>query len=252
MNINLTGKRILVTGSTRGIGKAIGEALQKAGATVAFHGNNNKMPEKNSGNSPSDKAYFFQSDLSKTRNVTSLFDLVMEKLGGLDVLINNAGIALESGVDNDEAEWIRQWENTMAVNLTAAGILCKKAISVFKNGPGGVIINISSRAAFRGDTAEYLAYAASKGGLVSLTRSIARAWGKDNIVAFTIAPGFVRTDMAEQFFDQYGEDFGLNDLALNKLTVPEDIAPMVVLLASGMANHATGATIDINGGSYVH
>ena len=252
MQINLTGKRILVTGSTRGIGKAIGEALQNSGATVAFHGNNGKMPEKRNGNNSNGKAYFFQSDLSKSSNVITLFDRVIEKLGGLDVLVNNAGIALGSAVDNDETNWIRQWEDTMAVNLTAAAILCKKAIPVFKNGQGGTIINISSRAAFRGDTAEYLAYAASKGGLVSLTRSIARAWGKDNIVAYNVAPGFVRTDMATQFFDQYGEDFGLNDLALNKLTEPEDIAPMVVLLASGLAKHATGATIDINGGSYVH
>ncbi|MFT7270096.1 MAG: 3-oxoacyl-[acyl-carrier protein] reductase, partial [Roseivirga sp.] len=93
---------------------------------------------------------------------------------------------------------------------------------------------------------------ASKGGVVALTRSIARAYGKQNIKAFNIAPGFVRTDMAQDFMDQYGEDYALNDIALNELTKPEDLAPLVVLMASGKMDHATGCTIDINAGSYVH
>ena len=97
-----------------------------------------------------------------------------------------------------------------------------------------------------------MAYAASKGGVVSLTRSIARAYGKDGIKAFNIAPGFTRTDMAEEFIKAYGEEHAMQDIALDKLTEPKDIAPMVTFLASGMADHATGCTIDINAGSYVH
>jgi NAD(P)-dependent dehydrogenase (short-subunit alcohol dehydrogenase family) len=111
---------------------------------------------------------------------------------------------------------------------------------------------MASRAAFRGDTIDYLAYAASKGGMVSLTRSIARGFGKQNIKAFLIAPGFVRTEMAQEFIDFYGEEKTIADLALPKLTEPDDIAPLVVFLASGMADHATGGTFDINAGSYVH
>jgi NAD(P)-dependent dehydrogenase (short-subunit alcohol dehydrogenase family) len=97
-----------------------------------------------------------------------------------------------------------------------------------------------------------MAYAASKGGLVALTRSIARGFGKEGIVAFTLAPGFVRTDMAQDFIDQYGAGYVVNDLALNTLTEADDIAPFAVLLASGLADHATGCTIDLNAGSYVH
>jgi 3-oxoacyl-[acyl-carrier protein] reductase len=140
----------------------------------------------------------------------------------------------------------------MMVNLNAAALLCKRAVAHFQQQGGGRIISISSRAAFRGDTADYLAYAASKGGLVSLTRSLARAFGKQGIRAFIIAPGFTRTEMAQDFIDQYGEDYALNDIALERLTEPADLGPMVVLLASGLADHATGCTIDINAGSYVH
>jgi len=96
-----------------------------------------------------------------------------------------------------------------------------------------------------------LAYAASKGGLVSLTKSIARAYGKNNIKAFSIAPGFVRTPMAEEFINQNGEDKVVGEIALPKLTEAEDIAPTAVFLASGFMDHATGSTIDINAGSYM-
>jgi NAD(P)-dependent dehydrogenase (short-subunit alcohol dehydrogenase family) len=144
------------------------------------------------------------------------------------------------------------WQKTMAVNLQATALLCSKAVEHFKTTGGGIIINISSRAAFRGDTEKYLAYAASKGGVVSLTRSIARAYGKQNIIAFNIAPGFVKTDMANEFIDIYGENYVLDDIALPELTEPADLAPLVTLLASGLANHATGGTFDVNAGSYVH
>lgn len=113
-------------------------------------------------------------------------------------------------------------------------------------------MNVASRAAFRGDTPEYLAYAASKAGMVALVRSIARGCGKDGIVAFTVAPGFTRTEMAQDFIDAYGEDYASRDMALQRMTEPEDIAPTIAFLLSGMADHATGATIDLNAGSYVH
>ena len=134
----------------------------------------------------------------------------------------------------------------------AAALLCARAIPQFETRGGGRIINISSRAAFRGDQPDYIAYAASKGGMVALTRSIARGFGKQGVVAFNVAPGFTRTAMAQDFIDQYGEDYAVSDIALTRLTEPKDIAPTVVFLASGLADHATGATIDINAGSYVH
>ncbi len=182
-----------------------------------------------------------------------LFTRVKEKYKGIDILINNAGVSIHSPLNASSSQWMRDWEKTMAINLNSAALLTRMAICHFmEEQKEGKIINIASRAAFRGDTADYLAYAASKGGMVAFTRSIARAFGKKNITAFTIAPGFVRTDMSREFFDTYGEDIAVGDIALSRLTEPGDIAPTIAFLCSGLADHATGCTIDINAGRYVH
>ena len=194
----------------------------------------------------------FRADLSEAAACTPLWDAVATRFGRVDVLVNNAGVAAGAPLDGDEAAWLQAWSRTMAVNLTAMGLLCRAAIGHFQAHGGGRIINISSRAAFRGDTPDYLAYAASKGGVVALTRSIARGFGKQGITAFDVAPGFTRTEMAAAFIDQYGEAYASSDIALSRLTEPADIAPTLVFLASGLADHATGATIDLNAGSYVH
>jgi len=252
MEISLNGKVVLVTGASRGIGAAIAKACSDSGAKVALHYNSNQSQAEEVLRGLSCGSKAFQADLGSTESLIQLFEQVIDSFGCIDVLVNNAGIAISSDISSDNASWIRDWDTTFAVNTRAQGLLCKLAIDHFIKRGGGRIINISSRAAFRGDTSEYLAYGASKGAIVALTRSIARYYGKQNIAAFNIAPGFVRTDMAQDFMDQYGEDYALNDIALNKLTEPQDLAPMIVLLASGLADHATGCTIDINAASYVH
>ena len=252
MHIDLSHKRILVTGASRGIGRSVTRHLLQWGADVAAHYQQNEKAAQDLKHSSGGKVHLFQADFGKSSQIVDMFEKVVQTLGGLDVLINNAGIALFSSMEKADEPWLGDWDQTMKVNLAAAALLCKKAIPEFKKQQSGIIINITSRAAFRGDTPEYLAYAASKGGMVSLTRSLARAYGKEGIVAFNVAPGFVRTDMAQDFIDESGEDLVTNDLALPQLTTPEDLAPMIGFLASGMANHATGATIDINAGSYVH
>ncbi|SFE96694.1 SDR family NAD(P)-dependent oxidoreductase [Thermoflexibacter ruber] len=252
MHINLTGQHILVTGASRGIGKAIALKLIETGAKVAIHYSQHQQSAQEIVKAYPEHAVAFQADLANPQEVVGLFEAVIKAFGKLDVLVNNAGIAISSAMTKDDQLWLKDWELTMAVNLSATGLLCKKSITHFLTHQSGRIINITSRAAFRGDTAEYIAYAASKGGMVALTRSIARAYGKQGIKAFNIAPGFTRTDMARSFIDQYGELYAMNDIALDRLTEPEDIAPLVVFLASGWADHATGATIDINAASYVH
>ncbi len=252
MEISLKGQVILVTGGSRGIGAGITRQLLEAGAQVAVHYNSNEAEARKVCQGYEAESHLFQADLSDAPSTINLFKQVVEHFGSLNCLVSNAGVAVSSADDKAEEQWISDWDFTMNVNLRACGILCKMAVEHFQAHGGGRIVNISSRAAFRGDTADYLAYAASKGGVVALTRSIARAYGKQNIKAFNIAPGFVRTDMAQDFMDQYGEDYALNDIALNQLTEPEDLAPTVAFLASGLADHATGCTIDINAGSYVH
>jgi len=252
MYINLSGLTILVTGASKGIGKAIATRLAEAGATVAIHYNTNLNKAEMLAQSVGNESKAFQADFSKPEEVIKLFNKVIEEYDTIDVLVNNAGIAISTEFNIGEKEWLADWTQTMMVNLNATGLLCKKAIEHFQKNRNGRVINITSRAAFRGDTPEYMAYAASKGGVVALTRSIARAYGKDGIKAFNIAPGFTRTDMAEEFIKAYGEERAMQDIALDKLTEPKDIAPMVTFLASGMADHATGCTIDINAASYVH
>ena len=252
MNIDLTGKRILITGASRGIGLAAAQLLGQAGAKVAIHYGKSADSAEKLAKELNNGSFAIQADLANPQEVMQLFEQATKQLGGLDVLVNNAGIAISSDDAGENDQWLADWQMTMRVNVDASALLGKMAVQHFSANGGGRIINISSRAAFRGDTADYLAYAASKGAIVALTRSIARAYGKQDIKAFIIAPGFTRTDMAQDFIDQYGEEYALNDIALNQLTEPKDIAPTIAFIASGMMDHATGCTIDINAGSYVH
>lgn len=251
MHIDLTGKTVLVTGASRGIGRSLAEGLAGAGATVAAHGNRNLPEAETLAQSLGHGARAFRADLADPASCENLFEAVVETYGRIDVLVNNAGVALKIPPDVGTEAWLEGWDLTMAVNLRAVELLSRLAVRHFRQHEGGRIINIASRAAFRGDTPDYMTYAASKGGVVALTRSIARGFGKDGICAFVIAPGFVRTEMAQEAIDVYGEDFVTSDLALNRLTEPADLTPLVVLLASGLADHATGSTIDVNAGSYV-
>ena len=226
----LKDKVILVTGANRGIGKAIVEKCISEEAIVALHYNKGHDLAESIRSRFGNVVSLFSADLSDPVKADKLFESVVGSLSKIDVLINNAGAAINSDPFGDDSSWLEAWNKTISVNLTASAILRRKAIMHFiKQGIRGRIINISSRAAFRGDTADYMAYAASKGGMATLTRSIARAYGKFGIVAFTVAPGFVKTDMAQQFFDQYGKENVLKDNALDQLTLPENIAPFITL-----------------------
>ena len=251
MHIDLTGKTVLVTGASRGIGAEIARAMAGSGAKVAVHYSTSEIEAAQVAAACGPDAHIFAANIADPAACQRLWAQVVDRYGRIDVLVNNAGVA--TAVDDPSIDrWLEVWNRTLDVNLRAAALLCRLATDHFAANGGGRIINISSRAAFRGDQPDYIAYAASKGGMVALTRSIARGFGKQGIVAFNVAPGFTRTAMAQDFIDQYGEDYAVSDIALTRLTEPKDVAPTVVFLASGLADHATGATIDINAGSYVH
>jgi len=249
MKIDLHNKNILVTGASNGIGKGIAEALGNSGAKIAIHYNSNQQKASELARQIGNGSEVFQADLSDSNSCEKLFNDVISRFNRLDAIINNAGTLIMSPMESKN--WVKDWDLTMATNLRAVGILCRMAIQHFQANGGGRIINIASRAAFRGDTPEFLAYAASKAGVVALSKSIARGFGRDNITCFTLAPGWVKTDMTKESIDKYGEHHILEGIALNRLTEPKDIAPIVILLASGLADHATGTTIDINAASYV-
>jgi NAD(P)-dependent dehydrogenase (short-subunit alcohol dehydrogenase family) len=242
MNIDLKNTRALVTGASRGIGKAIAQALVDSGARVVVSSRTNGAPLAGS--------VALTADLGNPNECIDLFQRAHDALGGIDLLVNNAGIAIASPLEAGIEAWVDDWESTMRVNLTASALLTREAIRA-AGGSGLRIVYLASRAAFRGDTPDYLAYAASKGGMVALSRSIARGFGKQGVKSFVIAPGFTRTEMAEDFIREYGEDYAMKDIALDRMTEPRDIAPLVVFLASGLADHCTGTSIDVNAASYV-
>lgn len=251
MRIDLTDRTVLVTGGSRGIGTALVRAFAEAGARAAVHYGRERERAEALAAEVGGGAEAFGADLEDAEACESLWEAVTARFGRVDVLVNNAGVAVSSRLDAPAGRWAADWDRTMAVNLRATGLLCRRAVAHFGENGGGRIVNIASRAAFRGDQPDYLAYAASKAGVVALTRSIARAFGKDGVAAFVVAPGFTRTEMAQDFIDQYGPEIAMRDNALGRYTEPEDVAPTVVFLASGLADHATGTTVDINAASYV-
>lgn len=247
LTIDLSGQTVLVTGASRGIGRAIAETCAAAGATVGVHYASSRTEAETLADRLGGRA--FQADLERDDAPDRLFAEAVAAFRRVDGLVCNAGIYEAAPLDAHD--WATSWDRTMAVNLRAVGLLCRAAIRHFQAHGGGRIVTVSSRAAFRGDTPDHLAYAASKAGVVALTRSIARGFGREGIVAFSVAPGFTRTGMADTFIAEHGEAAVTADLALDRLTEPGDIAPSVAFLLSGMADHATGATLDLNAGSYV-
>ena len=258
MTIDLTGTTVLVTGASRGIGRGLAEGLAGAGATVAVHYFRQQEAAETLAGVLGHDARAFQADLASVDAGERLFEAVVGAYGTVDVLVNNAGVAVAAPLEVPTEDWQAAWDMTHFVNLRAAALLSRRFVQHHRTrrekepDAVGRIIHIASRAAFRGDTPDYMAYASSKGGMVALSRSLARGFGREGIVSFVVAPGFTRTDMAQDFIDAYGEDYAVQDTALGTMAEPSDLAPLVVLLASGRADHATGATIDVNSGSYVH
>jgi 3-oxoacyl-[acyl-carrier protein] reductase len=242
---------VFVTGASRGIGLAIVSSLlgkENEQFNVIGTSRLNPIPVKVAQN----PSFEYQKlDLGQPEKLDA-FLKKLNKEGWPDVVINNAGISEEAALTESDSKWDKIWKKIQLVNLESPARICKRAIKYWiQNNKKGIIINISSRAAYRGDTPEYAAYAASKGGLVAFTKSISRNLGKKGIVAYSIAPGFVETDMVTESISVYGEDYLKEGLSFNTLTQPEEIAEMVVFLASGKVKHMTGSTFHINGGSYL-
>lgn len=238
----------LVTGASRGIGKAIAEKLLESGAQVIGTARSSSFPEALRGH---DRFQSLHVDLGDLEDVNQRIKPLFERVNAPNVLVNNAGISEDASFSLDDADWKYNWDRTIKINLTTPALISKWAINRWVDEGDGILINVSSRAAYRGDTQEFASYAASKGGMVSFTKSIARDYGKKNIAAYSIAPGFIDTDMAHEVKEVYGEDYLTKDMAMEEITPPEQVAEIVGFLASGKVKHMTGATIHVNGGSYM-
>ncbi len=251
MKIDLRKDVILVTGATGGIGSAIVKLLAEYSATIAIHYHNDRKRANQLARQVGNNSKIFFADLSNPEECISLIKEVLKEYKRLDTLVNNAGIYESSPIRKDTRRWLKDWNRSININLTSVALLCREAVKYFQKVGGGRIINIASRAAFRGEDKDHWAYGAAKGGMVTLSRTIAKEYGKDNIKCFVIAPGFVKTRMIYDHIKKFGVRSIIKNLALNELTTPEDVAPTVLFLASGFMDHATGCTIDINAGSYM-
>ncbi|MBK4771241.1 MAG: SDR family oxidoreductase [Pantoea sp. Morm] len=247
---SLAGKNILVTGATKGIGSEIIKALYEEGANIIGHyGRDEESAAKMLKRYP-ERLGLIQQDLSQVGAADELWRKALLHVDRLDVLINNAGIYVASPL-TDAAAWEDGWQSNIQVNLKAPADLCRMAIQHYSLKGGGIIINMASRSSHRGDGPEHLAYGAAKGGILALTKGIARGYGHQNVLAYAVAPGWVRTAMAEEHIASVGEDAVTAELPLREVTPPSDVAAMIAFLASGKCRHATGSTIDITGADYV-
>jgi NAD(P)-dependent dehydrogenase (short-subunit alcohol dehydrogenase family) len=250
--IDLNQKVVLVTGGSRGIGAYIVRTLAEAGAQVVLHYSTSaKAAEQIVADLGTDRVVAMRTPLDADGAGAQLWSAALAWRGHIDVLVNNAGVAIEASIDDPLDAWRAAWDTTWRVNVVALADLCREAILHFRGRGRGTIINISSRAAFRGDDPHYMHYAASKGAVVALTKSIARGYARDGVLAYGVAPGWVRTDMAEQSIQAVGMERLVRDIPMGEMAPPQDVANVVAFLASGLAPHATGTTIDVNGASYV-
>jgi len=222
---------ILLTGGTRGIGAAIAARLSDHDVFAAGSAD---------------------GDLADPATPAKLWATVLERFSGrVDVLINNAGVFEATPIDLSDSEWSAGWARTMQVNLTASAELCRFAVTHFLEGAGGRIVNIASRAAYRGDSPAHWHYAASKAGMVAMTKTIARGYAAKRIYAFAICPGFTMTGMADDYLASRGGDKLLADIPLGKVADPEEVAEIAAFCALKAPPSMTGAVLDVNGASYV-
>ena len=225
---------ILLTGGSRGIGAAIAKAL--ANETLAVHATRGA----------------YAADFADPRGPRELWDRAVAALGHIDVLINNAGVFEANPIDAGHDDWVDGWERTQRINLTASAELCRLAVRAWQaRGGGGRIVNVASRAAHRGDSPAHWHYAASKAGMVAMTKTIARAYASEGILAFAVCPGFTMTGMAEDYLASRGGDRLLADIPLGRVAMPDEVGEMVRWLATDSPASMTGAVLDVNGASYV-
>lgn len=250
--IDLKGKTVLVTGGSRGIGAAIARATAASGAHVLLHyAKSRKAAETLREEIGSSSCHLLETDLAVADAASDLWRKAEAAASRIDVLINNAGIFAPAPISAPMQEWQSSFAEVMQVNLAAPAELCKLAIPHFRRAGGGKIINIASRAAHRGDAPDQWPYAASKGALVALTKTIARGFAAENILAFAIAPGFTETDMAYVGMSEADIKRVLSEIPLGSMASAEEIGALVAFLCTDQVRHMTGATFDINGASYV-
>jgi NAD(P)-dependent dehydrogenase (short-subunit alcohol dehydrogenase family) len=250
--MDFDGAVVLVTGGSRGIGRAVAEEFASRGATLAVQFRADRgAADDTLAALAGDGHLALPADVADPEQARSLIGRVVDELGRVDVLVNNAGIYQEHPIlETGYEDWQRIWRQTLDTNLVGPANLMHAVVPHMVAAGGGRIVNVSSRGAFRGEP-DHPAYGASKAGLNSLGQSMARALGRHGIYVTTVAPGFVDTDMAAPFLEGPGGDTIRAQSPLNRAATAQEVARVVVFLATPGAESTTGAIVDVNGASYL-
>ena len=250
--MNFQNKKVLITGGSRGIGRATAIAFAKQGAQVAINFANNREAAAETIQMLEGEGHLaIKADIGHERAAEMLVESVVKNLGGLDILVNNAGVYVSNPVDGSTYEqWQVAWRYTLRTNLFGAANLSFCAAQQMIRQGGGRIVNISSRGAFRGEP-QHTAYGASKAGLNAMSQSMAQELAKHNIFVGVVAPGFVETDMAKAILESKLGESIKQQSPLGRVAKPEEVAKAVLFLASEGTEFMTGAILDVNGASYL-
>ena len=251
MDQSLLGQTILVTGASGGIGAAVVERLALEGARPIIHYGKDEGRAQNLLARIGGNGLIVQADLSEAEGAFALWRKSVDFAGRVHGLVNNAGIRSEISIESSAADWRAVWQREFQINLFAAADLCREAILHFKTEGGGRIVNIASRAGQRGGAADSMPYSAAKAAMINLTKSIARSFGQDGASAVCIAPGLVRTDMAEHFLATQSREAAIGDIPIGDIAEPKEIADLVAFVLRYGQDSLNGATLDVNGGSYI-
>ncbi|PHN05835.1 SDR family NAD(P)-dependent oxidoreductase [Flavilitoribacter nigricans] len=250
--MDFTEKTVLITGGSRGIGRATARAFAEKGARVAinFH-SDNEAAKATIESLPGEGHFAIRADLGSSGAVEQMINAVVREFGRLDILVNNAGIfKLHPITEVSYDQWQQVWKDTLAINLTGAANATYCAARHMIEAGGGRIINVSSRGAFRGEP-DQPAYGASKAAMNAMGQSLAQALAPYNIFIGTVAPGFVETDMAKAWLEGEEGDSIRRQSPLQRVAQPEEVALGILFLASEGSEFMTGAILDINGASYL-
>lgn len=248
--IDLEGRAAVVTGGSRGIGAATVRALHAAGASVVFSYLTNQQSAEALRDELGERVEAVRCDMADRASLPPLVERCVERFGRIDVLVNNAAVFSHNPFDGKDFDrWRAGFERTFAINLFACADLAWLAMRHMREQRSGRIINVASRAAHRGEL-EFPDYGASKAALVNLTKSIARACAHEGITAIAVAPGFVETDMAAYDMERRGAEI-VGEVPIGRIGSAQEVAAFIAFLASPVAAYANGATIDLNGASYV-
>ena len=250
--VDFQGMVVLVTGGSRGIGRAVAQQFAARGATLVVQFRSDRRAAADTfGALPGGGHLVVQADVADPEQASSLIGRVIGELGRIDVLVNNAGIYEDHPIlETSYEDWRRVWRRTLDTNLLGPANLIHAVAPHMVAAGGGRIVNVSSRGAFRGEP-DHPAYGASKAGLNSLGQSMAQALGRHGIYVTTVAPGFVETDMAVPFLDGPAGEAIRAESPLNRAATAQEVARMVVFLATPGTEYTTGAIVDVNGASYL-